>query len=140
MKLTTSAPPRPQGFTLIEMSIVIFVLLAMMTSGFFVNNVVGQWKLGRDASETLRTAYVAQRTYLADNPTMPLSSLTPAMLLPYLPNNPPSFPTAKSLEGATLYARVNVSPPYMTTTSGGTSGTRYDPSKNTTDSLWDVGE
>lgn len=129
-----------RGFTLIEMSIVIFVLLALMTSGFFVNNVVGQWKLGRDASETLRTAYVAQRTYLADNPTVPLSSLTPAMLLPYLPNNPSTFPTATSLESATLYARVNVSPPYMTTTSGGVAGTRYDPSKTTSDSLWDVGE
>jgi prepilin-type N-terminal cleavage/methylation domain-containing protein len=129
-----------RGFTLIEMSIVIFVLLALMTSGFFVSNVVGQWKLGRDASETLRTVYVAQRTYLADNPTVPLASITPALLLPYLPNNPAAFPTAKSLEGATLYARVNVSPPYVTVTSGGIAGTRYDPSKTTTDSLWDVGE
>ena len=140
MNSIPSTRPDPRGFTLIEMSIVIFVLLALMTSGFFVNNVVGQWKLGRDASETLRTAYVAQRTYLADNPTVPLTSITPAMLLPYLPNNPATFPTAKSLESATLYPRVNVSPPYMTTTSGGISGTRYDPSKTTTDSRWDVGD
>lgn len=140
MNSNPSTRPDSRGFTLIEMSIVIFVLLALMTSGFFVNNVVGQWKLGRDASETLRTVYVAQRTYLADNPTVALTSITPAMLLPYLPNNPATFPTAKSLESATLYARVNVSPPYMTTTSGGISGTRYDPSKTTTDSLWDVGE
>lgn len=140
MNSNPSTRPDSRGFTLIEMSIVIFVLLALMTSGFFVNNVVGQWKLGRDASETLRTAYVAQRTYLADNPTVPLTSITPAMLLPYLPNNPATFPTAKSLESATLYPRVNVSPPYMTTTSGGISGTRYDPSQTTSDSLWDVGE
>lgn len=129
-----------RGFTLIEMSLVIFVLLALLTSGFFVSNVVGQWKLGRDASETLRTVYVAQRTYLADNPTVAVTSLTQAMLLPYLPNNPATFPTATSLESATLYARVNVSPPYMTVTAGGISGTRYDPSSTTTDSLWDVGE
>ena len=140
MNLTSSTKPQSRGFTLIEMSIVIFVLLAMMTSGFYVNNVVGEWKPGRDASETLRTAYVAQRTYLADNPTVPLTSLTPALLLPYLPNNPATFPTAKSLQSATLCARVNVSPPYMTNSSGGISGTRYDPSKTTTDSLWDVGE
>jgi prepilin-type N-terminal cleavage/methylation domain-containing protein len=140
MNFTSSTKPQSRGFTLIEMSIVIFVLLAMMTSGFYVNNVVGDWKLGRDASETLRTVYVAQRTYLADNPTVALTSLTPALLLPYLPNNPATFPTAKSLQSATLYARVNVSPPYMTTSSGGISGTRYDPSKTTTDSLWDVGE
>jgi prepilin-type N-terminal cleavage/methylation domain-containing protein len=138
-----STPPRRitlRAFTLIEMSIVIFVLLALMTTGFFVSNVVGQWKLGRDASETLRTVYVAQRTYLADNPTDAVTSLTHAKLLPYLPNNPTAFPTGKSLTSATLYARVNVSPPYFTTTAGGTSGTRYDPSNSTTDSLWDVGE
>lgn len=140
MNSRPSAQFDPRGFTLIEMSIVIFVLLALMTSGFYVSNVVGQWKLARDGSETLRTVYVAQRTYLADNPTVALTSLTPAMLLPYLPNNPATFPTAKSLESATLYPRVNVSPPYLTTTTGGTSGTRYDPSKTTTDSQWDVGE
>lgn len=131
---------KKRGFTLIEMSIVIFVLLALMTTGFYTSNVIGQWKLGRDASEALRTAYVAQRTYLADNPTVPVTSLTHSLLLPYLPNNPPSFPTGKSLTSTTLHVRVNISPPYMTTTSGGVSGTRYDPSKTTTDSLWDVGE
>lgn len=129
-----------RGFTLIEMSLVIFVLLALLTSGFYVSNVVGQWKLARDASETLRTVYVAQRTYLADNPTVPVTSLTQAMLLPYLPNNPATFPTATSLTSAVLHARVNISPPYFTVTAGGIAGTRYDPSQTTTDSLWDVGE
>jgi prepilin-type N-terminal cleavage/methylation domain-containing protein len=131
---------QPRGFTLIEMSIVIFVLLALMTSGFYASNVVGEWKLARDASENLRDVYVAQRTYLADNPTVPVTSLTPALLLPYMPNNPAAMPTSKSLDSSTLYARVNVSPPYLTTNSSGTDGTRYDPSKTTTDSQWDVGE
>jgi prepilin-type N-terminal cleavage/methylation domain-containing protein len=140
MKASPSTRFQARGFTLIEMSIVIFVLLALMTSGFYVSNVVGQWKLARDASENLRTVYVAQRTYLADNPTVPLTSLTPALLLPYLPNNPATMPTSKSLESATLYPRVNVSPPYLTTNTSGIDGTRYDPSKTTTDSQWDVGE
>lgn len=132
--------PATRGFTLIEMSVVIFVLLALMTSGFFVSNVVGKWKLSRDASETLRGVYVAQRTYLADNPTVPVTSLTQALLLPYLPNNPATFPTATSLTSTVIYARVNVSPPYMTTTAGGIAGVRYDPSATITDSQWDVGE
>jgi prepilin-type N-terminal cleavage/methylation domain-containing protein len=140
MNSTATSRSSARGFTLIEMSIVIFVLLALLTTGFYASNIVGEWKLGRDASETLRTVYVAQRTYLADNPTVPVTSLTQSMLLPYIPNNPTTFPTSKSLTSATLYARVNVSPPYMTTTAGGVSGTRYDPSKTTTDSLWDVGE
>jgi len=133
-------PPLSRGFTLIEMSLVIFVLLALLTSGFYTSNVVGQWKLARDASETLRTVYVAQRTYLADNPTVPVTSLTQAMLLPYLPNNPATFPTATSLTSSVLHARVNVSPPYFTVTAGGIAGVPYDPSQSTTDSLWDVGE
>lgn len=140
MNSTPSIRSTARGFTLIEMSIVIFVLLALLTSGFFVSNIVGQWKLARDASESLRDVYVAQRTYLADNPTIPVTSLTQSMLLPYLPNNPATFPTARTLTSATLFARVNVSPPYWTTTSGGVSGIRYDPSQTTTDSLWDVGE
>ncbi len=140
MNSTPSNRPATRGFTLIEMSIVIFVLLALLTTGFFVSNIVGEWKLARDASESLRDVYVAQRTYLADNPTVAVSSLTQPMLLPYLPNNPATFPTASSLTNSTLFARVNVSPPYWTTTSGGVSGVRYDPSQTTTDTLWDVGE
>ena len=128
------------GFTLLEMSMVILVLLTLISAGFYASTSYRDWSLAREASENLRSAYVAQRTYLADNPTTPVSSLTPAMLLPYLPNSPATFPTGKSLTGSTLTIRVNISPPYMTTSTGGTSGTAYDPSGSNTDSLWDVGE
>ncbi|WP_193211052.1 type II secretion system protein [Luteolibacter marinus] len=129
-----------RGFTLIEMSLVIFVLITLMTTGFYSSSVIGDWKKAREGSETLRTVYVAQRTFLADSPTTAVTSITPAMLLPYLPNGLTTFPTAKALDGTRLYVRVNVSPPYLTATSGGTGGTKYDPSASPTDSLWDVGE
>jgi prepilin-type N-terminal cleavage/methylation domain-containing protein len=140
MKTGVPAHPRRRGFTLIEMSLVIFVLIALLSFGFGLSGAVSDWKLGRSGSETLRSVYTAQRTYLADHPTTAVASLTQAMLLPYLPNGATSFPTVKSLENNTLHARVNVSPPYLTTTSGGIAGTRYDPSGSQKDSLWDVGE
>jgi prepilin-type N-terminal cleavage/methylation domain-containing protein len=128
------------GFTLIEMSLVIFILITLLSFGFGLSNAITNWKLGRAGSEILRSAYTAQRTYLADHPTTSVSSLTQAMLLPYLPNGSTSFPTCTSLANTTLYVRVNVSPPVLTATAGGTTGTTYDPSGKSNDSLWDVGE
>jgi type II secretory pathway pseudopilin PulG len=124
------------GFTLIEMSLVIFLLIAMMSTGLFFSSKIGEWRRARAASETLRGVYVAQRMYLADYPVTPVSALTQARLLKYLPNHPSSFPTIAALDGRTLQIKVNVSPPVID--SG--DGTAYDPSGNPTDSLWDVGE
>lgn len=129
------------GFTLLELSMVIGVLIALISISMYSASSLKEWRLGRDASEKLRAVYVAQRNFLADNPTVPVKTLTHDLLKPYLPRNyDGKMPTAKSLTGATLHVRVNESPPYMTTTAGGTSGSRYDPSGSTTDSLWDVGE
>jgi len=133
----------PRGCTLLKLTLVISVLLLLITVGLKSNNAFRTWRLAREASDTLRTVYVAQRTYLADNPTTALSALTPALLLPYIQNGPTTFPTAKSVTGATLNVYVGASPPFFTTTSttsGATAPTRYDPSGSTTDSLWDVGE
>lgn len=124
------------GFTLIEMSLVIFILITLMSTGLFFSSKIGEWRRAREASETLRGVYVAQRMYLADYPVTPISSLTKARLLKYLPNHPSSFPTVKALDGRTLQIKVNVSPPVI----NAGDGTAYDPSGNPTDSLWDVGE
>jgi type II secretory pathway pseudopilin PulG len=140
MKASSPSGSRCGGFTLLELTLVIGILIALMGVGMSVSGSAKTWKLGRAASETLRSVYTAQKTYLADHPTSTVSSLTQSALLPYLPGGPSTFPTSTSSENGTLYVRVNVSPPYLTTTSGGTSGTRYDPSGSTTDSLWDVGE
>lgn len=125
-----------RGFTLIEMSLVIAVLIALMTTGIFFSSAIGTWNAGRLASETLRGIYVAQRTYLADHPTTAVSSLTEAKLLPYLPDQSTTFPKVKGLDDTLRSVNINVSPPVVKDTTGNT----YDPSGNPKDSLWDVGE
>ena len=114
----------------------LMVLLALISTGMFVSKKTDDWRLGRLASESLRSVYAAQRMYLADNPTFAVGSLTSALLIPYLPNQATSIPTVKSLTGATLNIIVNVSPPVVNSGSGST----YDPSGSSSDSLWDVGE
>jgi len=118
------------------MSLVIGLLIALMTTGFYFSTAISDWKKARAASETLRSAYVAQRTYLADYPTTDVSTLTRPILLDYLPNAPSSFPTVETLDGRTLQVLVSVSPPVVDNGDGST----YDPSGNPSDSLWDVGE
>lgn len=140
MKASSTSSTRCGGFTLLEISLVICILIALMGVGMSVSGSARSWKLGRAGSETLRSVYTAQRTYLADHPTSSVTTLTQAALLPYLPGGPATFPTSVSVDGAVLHVRVNLSPPQLTTTAGGTSGTRYDPSGSFTDSLWDVGE
>jgi len=137
MKITRHrSKHHPLGFTLIEMSLVIFLLVALMTTGLYFSTAVGDWRLGRSASETLRAVYVAQRTYLADHPTTPVTSLTESLLLPYLPNNAATFPKVDGLDEVSRSIKVTVSPPVIL---DGGSGV-YDPSGNPKDSLWDVGE
>ena len=129
-----------RAFTLLEMTIVIMVLLALMKIGLFTSTKMDEWKLGRAASETLRGVYAAQRMYLADNPTTAPSALTDALLLSYMANNAAGaltvMPTVKSLTGTNLAILVNVTPPVINAGSGVT----YDPSGSNKDSLWDVGE
>lgn len=134
-------PPGPsacrrQAFTLLEMSVVLMVLMALISTSLFVSKKTDEWKLGRQASESLRTVYAAQRMYLADNPTVAVSNITATLLIPYLPNQSTSIPTVKSLTGATLTILITVSPPVVNNGSGVT----YDPSGSSTDSLWDVGQ
>lgn len=124
------------GFTLLEMTVVIMVILALIGMTSFGGGAVEKWRKGRDASETLRGVYVAQRTYLADNPTAALSSLTETKLKPYLPDNSSTFPKITGLDGTLRSVNVNLSPPVVKDT----NNTTYDPSGSLKDSLWDVGE
>lgn len=123
------------GFTLVEMTVVIMVMMTLMASGLYVSKQFGNWQMGRTASEDLRAVYAAQRLYLADNPTATVSAITTAKIVPYLANRATALPTVKSLQGTTLAIRVNVTPPNINNGSGGV----YDPSGSTNDSLWDVG-
>ena len=135
MKIFLPSSSPKQAFTLLEMSMVIMILLALISTGLFVSTKMDEWKLGREASESLRLVYSAQRMYLADNPTVSVSSLTPALIIPYLPNQAAALPTIKSLTGSTLTIVVTAMPPVVSTNTGLT----YDPSNCATDSLWDVG-
>lgn len=125
-----------RGLTLIEVTIVLMILMTLVGSALVINRRFGDWKRGREASETLRTVYSAQRMFLSDNPTVQVNTITAAQLLPYMPGRPAAMPTVKSLTGANLGILVNVSPPAVN--NGG--GIAYDPSPNRTDNLWDVGE
>jgi type II secretory pathway pseudopilin PulG len=129
-------PIGARGLTLLEMTLVMLLLMALMGTALVSNRKYTEWKLGREAAEILRTVHSAQRLYLSDNPTVAVSTITPALLLPYMPNNATAMPTVKSLAGTNLSILVNVSPPII----NNGSGRYYDPSSSRTDNLWDVGE
>lgn len=92
------------------------------------------WKTGREASEKLRSVLLAQKSYLADNPSKSFATFTSAELIPYLPGRPGVMPTAQTTENQALTLNFQVMPPVFTL-----GGTRYDPSGSTTDGIWDVG-
>lgn len=125
----------PRGATLIEISIVICVLLALMSTSLYFGSKISEWQAGKEAAEQLRGVYAAQRMYLADHPTTPVANLNAALITPYLPNNPGAMPAILSLDDEELGINVAVSPPVLTL-----AGAVYDPSGSASDSLWDVGE
>ena len=126
---------RPSGLTLIELTVVILVLLAMTGLAIYYTGGMDKWNKGKDASEKLRSVHAAQKAFLADNPTVAVSTLTAALIIPYLPSGETAIPTVVSETGASLTIRLTVSPPVLV--DGG--GTVYDPSGNSNDGLWDVG-
>ena len=121
------------GFTLIELTVTIAVILVL--AGIVGINVgpYTAYRDGRIAGEALRSVKAAQLLYLADNPSTPITTLTQAILLPYLPNG--AWPALPSVGTQTPTILCNQFPPVATL---GT--TAYDPSPTTTDGLWDVGK
>jgi hypothetical protein len=87
---------------------------------------------GRTAGEALRSVKAAQLMYLADNPSIPVASLTQALLVPYMPNG--TWPTLPTVGAVVPTINCTVFPPVAVL-----SGATYDPSATTTDGLWDVG-
>ena len=73
------------GFTLVEMTVVIMVIMTLLGTGLYVSKQYGNWQLGRTAAEELRTVYAAQRMYLADNPTVGVTGITNAQIIDHDP-------------------------------------------------------
>lgn len=130
--------PRPRldarGFTVIEISLVIALMLGLLTLGGFSYDMVRDWNKGKSASLALQAVYSAQRSYLADRPTADISAVTSAELVPYLPTGWTTMPSMTGLAEEPLTLDHTVMPPTFTK-----SGSAYDPSKTTKDGLWDIG-
>jgi type II secretory pathway pseudopilin PulG len=118
--------------TLIELSLTLGVLILLASLVTIGVKPFYTYRDGRAAGEALRTVRAAMQLYLADNPSTPVSSLTPALLGPYLPGG--NMPTLPSVNGVTPTIRVTSFPPVAILNSN-----PYDPSGNPTDGLWDAG-
>ena len=125
---------KARGFSLVEISLVICLMLGLLAIGGFSMDAIQDWNKGKNAALALQAVYSAQRSYLADNPTADISTIDSDTLKAYLPAGWSEMPTMTDLNDGVLTLDFSVMPPFF---SG--SGGRYDPSKTTKDGLWDTG-
>lgn len=118
--------------TLIEMTVTLALMLALVGVTAFSIGGFREWKLGKQASATLQSVYLAQKSFLADRPTVSLANVTATQLLPYLPNGASEMPKVESLDGTMLSLNFNVMPPKI--------AGDYDPSGSDSDGIWDIGQ
>ena len=128
---------RAQGFSLIEVSLVIALLLGLSVGMGYGVTSMQRWKKGKDGALGLQAVYAAQRAYMADHPTANIAAVTLPQMLSYLPQGWSSLPTATGLDEERLTLDFSVMPPRWL---AGTTSTVYDPSDRPDDGLWDVGE
>jgi prepilin-type N-terminal cleavage/methylation domain-containing protein len=129
------ALPAKSGFTLVEMTVVIAVILVLVGAASLGIKPYYAYRDGRSAGEALRAVKAAQLMYLADNPSAALTSLTggpTGNLTPYMPNG--TWPTLPTVGTVVPTINCTVFPPVALL-----SGITYDPSPTITDGLWDVG-
>jgi prepilin-type N-terminal cleavage/methylation domain-containing protein len=128
---------RASGFTLIELSITIAVILILAGAASLGIKPYYAFRDGRQAGEILRSVKAAQLMYLSDNPSALLTSLTGGAtgnLTPYMPNG--TWPTLPLVNGTPALINCTQFPPVAVLTVGGAT---YDPSGSPNDGLWDVG-
>ena len=126
---------RANGFTLVEMTVTIAVILVLAGAASLGVKPYYAFRDGRAAGEMLRAVKAAQLMYLSDNPSALLTSLTPGPtgnLVQYMPNG--YWPILPLVNGVAPTINCTVFPPVAVL-----SGATYDPSPSTTDGLWDVG-
>lgn len=125
-----NARKRCEGFTIIEITLVLALLITLSGLGIYSVRGMDRWKKGKEAGENLRVVYIAQKAYMADHPTSDVSTLTEAVLLPYLVNGAAVFPVVKDADGNPMAVNVTVMPAVVAP----------DPSGDSDDGLWDVGK
>lgn len=135
MRYSHSRFQKQAGFTLLEISLVMGLILGLCVMIGFGYNSVSDWKKGKDAGLSLQAVYAAQRGYMADNPTADIASVSAAQLVGYLPQGWSVLPSFYGKDGEVLTLKFSVMPPILLY---GTSA--YDPSGKPADGLWDVGE
>jgi prepilin-type N-terminal cleavage/methylation domain-containing protein len=123
-----------RGLTLIEITLVIAIMLALASIVTYSASSITEWRKARTAGEQLKAVYIAQKSYMADHPTKTPSSLTSSNIIPYLPGNPGSLPSTKSLDDEDLTINISLMPPVFEL-----GGSTYDPSDTAEDGLWDAG-
>ena len=128
-----SRDSRASGFTLVEMTVVIAVILVLVGVASLGIKPYYDYRDGRQAGEALRAVKAAQLMYLSDYPSTAVTSLTQALLLPYMPSG--TWPTLPTVGGVVATINCTVFPPVALL-----GGATYDPSGSTTDGLWDVGQ
>ncbi len=123
------------GFTLIEISLVIGLLLGLATFVGMNISTVRDWQRGKDAAVSLQAVFAAQRAYMSDHPTADIAEVSTVQLQVYLPQGWSTMPVVRSLDDDTLTVDHTVMPPrFMLGTSV------YDPSLKGSDGLWDAGQ
>lgn len=123
-----------RAFSLIEITLVIGIMLAIASMITYSVGSLGDWKAGRIAAEDLKAVFVAQKGYLADHPRALPANFTEANIIKYLPSSLTEMPTGISLDDQDLTLDYRILPPVFKL---GTN--TYDASDSKSDGLWDVG-
>lgn len=139
------------GFTLIELSLVIALILGLAMLGTYSIDEFQRWQKGRNAGLALQAIYEAQRAYMADHPTADPSTLQETDLIAYLPQGWGADSGISSITQLLTHGKVSGinaealtvdvlrMPPVLML-----SGAVYDPTATRSggawDGLWDSGE
>lgn len=150
---------RSRGFSLVEISLVLGLLLGLMVVVGVGAVQVQDWKRAKNASLAAQAVMAAQQAYLADHPTTVVTPVGAAgdvrfdlatmgdgggpltaaafseRLRGYLPRGWSAIPVAEGLDDEPLTLDFVRMPPRWQH-----GGSDYDPSAATDDGLWDAGE
>jgi type II secretory pathway pseudopilin PulG len=135
MRTTSLSSRRRAGFSLIELSLVLALIISLCFGMGVGVTSLQRWKKGKNASVSLQAVYAAQRAYMADRPTADIAEVSSAQIISYLPQGWTSLPTVTGLSGEVLSVDYSVMPPRLVQ-----GGAPYDPSGKPDDGLWDVSE